>query len=202
MQKLQRRQNPDGGWGWWGNEKSSPFTSTYVVFGLLQRAERRLRRRSDDRRPRPGLPDAPAQAGASRLQGWELNQQAFILYVLALAGQGDIGRTVALYDVRERLAHYGQAWLALAFEQLRDAGETTAQERIDVLVDDLLGSAIVSATGAHWEEATPNWQTMNTDTRSAPRWRWTCWPGWTRTADGLAPNAVRWLMVDRQDGVW
>ena len=134
------------------------------------------------------------------LEGYQLNQQAFILYVLASAGQGDMGRSVALYDVRERLAHYGQAWLALTFGMLGEQGETTAQERVSVLLDDLTGAAIVSATGAHWEEKSTDWWTMNTNVRST-----------TLALDALAkldpenalaPNVVRWLMSVRQDGTW
>ncbi|MCB0201047.1 MAG: alpha-2-macroglobulin, partial [Anaerolineae bacterium] len=201
VQKLQRRQNADGGWGWWGNEKSSPFTSTYVAYGLLRAqnagfgVDQTTIDRSLDYLTRQLVPVASAQ-------GWELNQQAFILYVLALAGQGDTGRTVALYDVRERLAHYGEAWLALAFEQLSDAGEPTAEERIDTIIDDLLGSAIVSATGAHWEEDRPDRMTMNTDTRSTALALDVLARLDPDALTGIAPNAVRWLMVDRKDGVW
>ena len=83
---------------------------------------------------------------------------------------------------------------------LGEQGETTAQERVSVLLDDLTGAAIVSATGAHWEEKSTDWWTMNTNVRST-----------TLALDALAkldpknalaPNVVRWLMSVRQDGTW
>lgn len=39
---------------------------------------------------------------------WQLNQLAFMNFVLAAIGEGDPGRASTLYDVRERLNLYGQ----------------------------------------------------------------------------------------------
>jgi uncharacterized protein YfaS (alpha-2-macroglobulin family) len=38
-QRLSKLQNPDGGWGWWGNQSSDPLTSAYVIFGLIEAKE-------------------------------------------------------------------------------------------------------------------------------------------------------------------
>ena len=46
-------------------------------------------------------------------QPWQLNEMAFMHYVLAQVGRGDPGRMSTLYAVRERLAYYGQALLAM-----------------------------------------------------------------------------------------
>jgi hypothetical protein len=131
------------------------------------------------------------------LEGYELNQQAFMLYVLAEAGEGDVGRTTALYEVRERLANYGKALLALAFDLLDDP---TSDQRTTVLLDDLNAAAVVSATGAHWEEEGVDWWTMNSDLRSTAL----VLDAMARIdpANALAPNVVRWLMSTRTDGRW
>ena len=80
------------------------------------------------------------------------------------------------------------------------AARAAAEPRLQTLLDDLNSAAIVSATGAHWEEEDTDWWTMNTDTRST-----------TLVLDALArydpnnalaPNVVRWLMVARKDGRW
>ena len=52
-----------------------------------------------------------------------------MLYVLAEAGEGDVGRTTALYEVRERLGHYGKALLALTFALLDDPTSDAAYHR-------------------------------------------------------------------------
>ena len=74
------------------------------------------------------------------------NTRAFILYVLAEAGYGDLGRTVALYEQRERLALYGKAYLALALNTL-----APDDPRVATLVSDLVGAATVTATSTHWQ---------------------------------------------------
>jgi uncharacterized protein YfaS (alpha-2-macroglobulin family) len=65
---------------------------------------------------------------------------------------------------------------------------------------DIAGQAILSATGAHWEEEEYDWWNWNTDTRSTAiildllaRFD---------PANDLAPNVVRWLMVARTAGHW
>ncbi|HUW11830.1 MAG TPA: alpha-2-macroglobulin, partial [Anaerolineae bacterium] len=131
------------------------------------------------------------------LQDWELNQQAFMLFVLAEAGEPEIGRTVALFDYRERLGQYGKGFLAMALGLVEEDGE---RGRIDTLLSDLIGEAILSATGAHWEEGTVDWWTMSTDTRTTA----VVLDAFARLApdEPLAPNIVRWLMVARKDGHW
>ncbi len=36
IERLEKNQNPDGGWGWWGNGASDVFISTYVTETLLR----------------------------------------------------------------------------------------------------------------------------------------------------------------------
>jgi hypothetical protein len=106
-------------------------------------------------------------------------------------------RWTTLYEAREKLAHYGRAYLALA---LNLTNPTKYSANIDTLLSDLNNAAILSATGAHWEEQQRDWWAMNTDTRSTaiildalvkldPN-------------NALIPNVVRWLMVARLDGIW
>src|SRR6185503_15605060 len=72
--------------------------------------------------------------------------------------------------------------------------------RTQTLMSDISSAAIVSATGAHWEEKERDWWNMNTDTRSTavvldalvtldPQ-------------NNLIPNVVRWLMVARKAQAW
>jgi hypothetical protein len=128
------------------------------------------------------------------------NQQAWVLYVLA---EGNTKSEVSniksqigdLYDNRDKLSHYGRAYLALALS-LNEAGD----KRIATLLSDLNNAAILSATGAHWEEGARDWWAMNTDTRSTA----IILDALARLDKNnqLAPNVVRWLMVARQGGYW
>ncbi len=196
LQRIYAYQHYDGGWGWWLADESSPYLTAYVLFGLNQadqagfavdaevmdRAASFLReslgRRVDTRAP------------------WRANTQAFVLYVLAESGHGDLGRTVALYEKRDVLGNYGKAYLAMALDILAPKERT----RVDALLSDLTSEAIVSATGAHWEEDTIDYWTMNTNTRSTA----IVLDALSRLApeNALVPQTVRWLMVTRKEGHW
>jgi hypothetical protein len=71
---------------------------------------------------------------------------------------------------------------------------------LENLKSDLVNSAIVSATGAHWEEATSDVWNWNTDTRSTAIILDTFAQLWPEA--GITPNAVRWLMVAREGSGW
>jgi uncharacterized protein YfaS (alpha-2-macroglobulin family) len=196
LQRLYNRQHYDGGWGWWINDDSNPYLTAYVMLGLIEAQ-------------RAGFTvDKEVMArAASYLQGylrssrdveynWQANRRAFILYVLAEAEKPDASRMVTLFEQRDKLDTFGKAYLAMGFGLL---GEDY-RKNVDTLLSDITGEAIVSATGAHWEEARPDYYAMNTDTRSTaivlaalarldPDNVW-------------APNAVRWLMAVRKDGYW
>jgi len=196
LQRIYAWQRYDGGWGWWLADDSNLYLTAYVLFGLneAQRAgfavEEDVMERAasflEDNLIRPTDVKAPYQG----------NTQAFVLYVLAEYGEGDLGRTVALYQNRRLLSNYGKAYLAMALDILAPEEKT----RVDGLLSDLTSAAIVSATGAHWEEETIDYWTMNTNTRSTA----IVLDALARLApeSGLAPNAVRWLMVARKEGHW
>lgn len=224
LQRLYKRQNIDGGWGWWSGEESNPFVSAYVAFGLVQAQQAGLA--VDEAVIERGLRFIERQLKApADLRGYETNQQAFLLYVLAAGGRGNVGRSVALYEVRARLANYGKAFLALALASLESApaagaasavatpgatAASTASPTVEmssslrslagVLMDDLRGVAAESATGAFWQEETTDYWTMNTDLRSTA----IVLSAFSRLRpeDALLPNVVRWLMTVRKAGAW
>jgi uncharacterized protein YfaS (alpha-2-macroglobulin family) len=68
------------------------------------------------------------------------------------------------------------------------------------LLDTLFGAATLSATGASWHEATTDWQTLSTDTRTTSM----VLAAFTRLDPGqpLLEQAVRWLMSARKTGRW
>ncbi|NJP07600.1 MAG: alpha-2-macroglobulin [Chloroflexaceae bacterium] len=196
LNRLYEQQRGDGGWGWWpGATESNPHISAYVVFGLLRSQEAGTTVRQDVLTS--GLQYlANVATSADDLHVTEAaNRQAWLLFVLAEADQVQPAQLDTLYTQRDRLSFYAQALLAMALHQ------TNADDpRIATVQSDLHNAVIVSATGAHWEESTRDYWSMNTDTRSTaiilaalvqldPQHQ-------------LLPNVVRWLMVARQQGTW
>jgi len=201
LEKLNNRQNEDGGWGWWEKGESRVHLTAYVIFGMVEarRAGFEVQEEVVDR----GLSYLRGQlvSGRELVSYREANQQAFVLYVMAEAG--DTGRasehTGDLYQHRDKLSHYGRAFLAMTLHLIGEQGGASGGP-IDTLLSDLQNDAILSATGAHWEEEGYDFWAMNTDTRSTA----VILDALARLdpENDLIPNVVRWLMVARRDGIW
>ncbi|HOA22743.1 MAG: Ig-like domain-containing protein [Aggregatilineales bacterium] len=195
LQRLYAQQHVDGGWGWFVNNNSDPTVTAYVVQGLLaaQDAGYGIEQRV--------LDDALAYLRGSlrpldRLSVQSARHtQAYILYVLAEAGVPDASRTVQLYEGRQGMQHWAQALIAQALWLI-----DPEDDRLDNLQSDLTNAAIVSATGAHWEEETDDIRNWNTDTRSTAIILATYARIWPES--DLVPNIVRWLMIAREAGHW
>lgn len=192
---LQRAQNPDGGWGWFVDLESNPMVSAYAVLGLVeaQAAGWEVDKQMLDRglnylRGELIRPDIDTTS-------WQLNRQAFFLYVLARAGQGDLNRYQALYELRLKLSYASRAYLLLAYQE-RFPDESAIQD----LTSDLTTAAILSATGTHWEETSIDWWNWGSDTRTTA----IVLSALIRSnpTSELLPNAVRWLIVARNGDHW
>jgi uncharacterized protein YfaS (alpha-2-macroglobulin family) len=197
LDKLTVQQHADGGWGWWPDGESNPYLSAYVVFALVKAQEAAFDVRPDVIERGLDFLET-ALVSARELQSYrEANRQAFLLYVMAEAGRARRASKYAegLYQRRDRLSHYGRAFLALTLD-LAYAGDS----RVATLLSDLQNAAILSATGAHWEETDYDWWAMNTDTRSTA----VILDALARldTENALTPQVVRWLMVARKGGIW
>jgi uncharacterized protein YfaS (alpha-2-macroglobulin family) len=195
LQRIYALQHYDGGWGWWLADDSNPFISAYVLLGAHEAARTGFAVDGDVMaRAAAYLQDVLDSSTADRT--YYSNTYAFILYVLAEYGQGDLGRTVALYEKRESLDVYGKAFLLMALRTL----EPEEERRVKTLLSDLTNAAILSATGAHWEEEGTDYWTMNTNTRSTA----TVLEALVRAdpQNALIPNVVRWLMTARKGGHW
>ena len=197
LQRLYNQQHTDGGWGWWVQDKSDVTVSTYVVFGLVKAKQAGFAVDASVIDRGVAYLIAQIKPATQINQTWMANQQAYLLYTLAEAGQSQTSSLVALYDSkRQILGYYGKALLALGLK-LDQPNETS---RVNTLMSDLVSGAKASATGMHWEEPAPDWYSWNTDTRST-----------AIALDAIAqldpknqlgPNVVRWLMMARTAGRW
>lgn len=194
IQRLTFAQNTDGGWGWWSGDESQPWLTAYATLGLHVASDAGF-----------AVPDDTLDDAAQYLNRWlrrtgdrddtpTLDTRAFVLFVLSEVGEPDVGRTVRLYEQRTLLDTDGVALLALTLDTI--GGEQA--ERAQTLVSDLTGQAILSATGAHWEEATPDPYAMDSSLRSTAL----VLSAFSRidVDQLLVPQTVRWLMMARQAG--
>jgi alpha-2-macroglobulin len=196
LQRIYSQQHVDGGWGWWQREISQPGLSAYVVFGLAKAKQAGFTVDPIVLTRGVGFVTRQLKAPAG-LKPWQLNEQAFMLYALAEAGNPEPSRAGAIYEGREKLSEYAKAYLAMALGLISDEA---SQDRIQTLLDDLGGRAITSATAAHWEEEWTDYWNMNTDVRTTS----IVLDAFARLRPefSLGPNTVRWLMNARKAGRW
>lgn len=196
LQRLYNQQHYDGGWGWWSTSESSVQVTAWVLLGFDKAIEAGF---PVDRQVLLNAQDFLSNrlSTPSKFKNqWEANRQAFVLYVLAERGETTVSRLETLYDQKDKLSHFGKAYLAMAYGLL----EGDNSDRVQTLLADISADSILSATGAHWEEDYYDWWNWNTDTRSTA----IILDLYSRfdPASDLAPNIVRWLMVARTAGHW
>ncbi|MEP7291454.1 MAG: alpha-2-macroglobulin family protein, partial [Chloroflexota bacterium] len=196
LQQLYAQQKVDGGWGWTMQGESDALTTAYALIGLSEAKTQ-------------GFPvgDTVLNSARTFLRGtfvtpglnvetWRLNRQAFILYALARTGDPDVARTTTLFESRDRLSTYAKGFLAQTLHLINPDDRS----RTDVLLSDMLNSAVTSATGVHWNEENRDFQNWNTDTRTTAIALETFVT--LQPENALIPNIVRYLMTMRRADAW
>ncbi|RME47767.1 MAG: alpha-2-macroglobulin, partial [Chloroflexi bacterium] len=200
IQRLYALQHSDGGWGWWLSDESRPWLTAYALFGLTVADQAGFAVNPDVMNRAADYLTSYLNKPVDVAQGWDLNQRAFIAYVLSQRVRFPASRVVNLYERREGMSLYGKAFLALALQEVWMASGQSQEARIQGLIGDLTGAAKMSATGTHWEEKEVDYWTMNTDTRTTAVVLMTL--ARLDPENVNLPNAVRWLMVARKEGHW
>ncbi len=195
LQRIYAKQHYDGGWNWWDGEESDPQTSAYVAYGLIEakdsgydisasvlsRAVKYLQENIPNLRRNDPI--------------WQYNRTAFMLYVLARGNELRASDVNFIYEHKTSLSLYGKAYLAQAMFML-----DKQDERVNSLLSDLETAAVLSAAGAHWEEATRDYWNWNTDARTTA----IVLNAFVQVnaKNPVTAQAVRWLMAHRDRGHW
>jgi uncharacterized protein YfaS (alpha-2-macroglobulin family) len=194
---LEAQIRNDGGWGWCRDSNTSdPWLSTQALLALtraedlgytinprtIESAMRYIERLVKD------VEKLDTASG--------VNRQAFVLYVLSEAGRVVTSFADDLVaEHRALIDPYAKALLALAYERSGAAGDNQA-----ALLTDLNNSVIMSATGAHWEDAEQDVGNLNSDIRGTAMVISAL--SQLQPDSPLLPPAVRWLMVARTAETW
>jgi alpha-2-macroglobulin len=194
IQRLAQLQKSGGGWGWCYTPQTDPYLTAYVLYGLYHAGAEGYDLAGID--VQSALRLLTVRDADTVGTAWAVNRHAWFLYVRSLWDAAELADLDALVELqRELLDPYARAYLALAYTQL---DRTNPNQQ--ALLSDLADEAVLSATGAHWENANEDWRNLSTDVRG--------------TAiviaalahldpdHAIAPQAVRWLMSARQAGHW
>ena len=195
------RRRPDGGWAWC--ETSGCLSDPEVTgWALIALGEAR----------REGFAIDPSTLGGA--SGWvsgylnrvtdvaspaDVNQKAYLLYAMAIAGQGEFflpQMRAMVEQYRAKLANFGRAYLLLG---MAEAGQSRQDSHMSQLLNDLASKVIPSANGNHWEDDKYS-GTTHTNTRTTAL----VLDAMVRVDPGqpLIEETVRWLMVARGAQNW
>jgi uncharacterized protein YfaS (alpha-2-macroglobulin family) len=196
LQILQSRQGSDGGWGWWSESPSNPYLTAYVLYGLAiaRDAGVEINAQMIDLAVNYLLAGivSPSMLGDPSVK----NRQAFVLYALAVASEGDLTTVRQMADDRGELNLWARALLAQTLELL-----APGDDLIPPLISDLEAAAVRSATGAHWDDVTIDRWNMGSSVRTTAHVLQTLIA--LDEDNPLIPGAVRWLVAAREpNGAW
>jgi uncharacterized protein YfaS (alpha-2-macroglobulin family) len=148
LQRLQGRQNSDGGWGWWQGDESDIYITSYVLFGLSRARDAgvsidldMLRKGTDYLQNQSLAPES-----GPGLETWQADRDVFRLFVLTRLGENNLNEASAAYQDRDRLSPWAKALLTVTLEQLSPGSQEGRN-----LLSELETQAIRSASGAYWE---------------------------------------------------
>ncbi len=201
LHSLLDSQNVDGGWSWWAKPgvydiESDPFITAFAVLSLreaqasgLEVSDYALDRAITFLSTQLTL---PGEIDTS----WKLNRLTFEIYAL-----GDPPSTLTpyiegLYTRRSELSAWAKALLALILDE-----HDLSNSRVNTLLADLEGTAIRSATGAHWESGQTTWMLPGTPVFNTSVIVFTL--AKLDPASITLPLALRYIMVHRQSNrIW
>ena len=195
LQRIYNRQNPDGGWGWWGSEKSDVQTSAYVLLGLIEAQKSDYSVDQDVYNQGIEFLKKALVSPDTIHETYLFNQQAFVLYVLDRANVQNSANMGKLYDYREQLSLFAKAFLAHALYHT-----SSSDSRVQTLISDLQNQAVISATGVSWNERTTDYYSWNTNIRTTAIIL--AMLNDIDPSNPLNENIVRWLMQARQEDHW
>jgi uncharacterized protein YfaS (alpha-2-macroglobulin family) len=161
ISRLLSLQNEDGGWNWWGRSyflddgtqasASDPYISAYIFFGLLRAREIGMSV-DDNALQRAGTYLSGLQPEITNdTAGAKLDEITFVQFALSQANTLDEGIVGNLYNVRDRMSPSTRALLAYIIKKINPA-----DERVRDLISNLESTAILTASGAHWETPSEN----------------------------------------------
>lgn len=197
LAKIYAFQHSDGGWGWWSNDKSEPFMSTYVVYGLT------LARRNGivvkDDVYRKGLVYITSLLPYNKLKV-DTTTIAFALYCLSETDSAN-------YDfIKSQLGRYEEAKMndfakaLFALASLNAGNNKLAREYIEGLSDDVK----YTDDGVYWSGKILRygWQYDNIQTTSFVLKALLADKKSRRENNELIEKAVDWLMLQRKGNSW
>jgi len=196
LDRIYSFQHSDGGWGWWKEDESSPYTTAYAVWALKLAKDAGV--------PVTGSLDQGIQFLRARIDknldqpnNWwsNIHIQTYMAYVLSLSGQADKEWLKKIHEKRGELTLYSRSLLAMALKRqgLDEEARLNLQNILQfVEKDDENDTAWIRTPQQGW------WYWWNNDIETN---------GFALMAmaeidpkNELGPRLVKWLLNNRRNG--
>jgi uncharacterized protein YfaS (alpha-2-macroglobulin family)/tetratricopeptide (TPR) repeat protein len=208
LTRLYDFQHGDGGWGWWKQGASDDFMTALVLRGLILARdagvkvdEKRLERAAGfllGMVEKLNLEERAEIGDRIEADAYAHLAEALLRYGKLDAGSRESVRRLidALFDLRDRLAAGGRAFLALSLHHLGDA------ERAGILLENLTDHALVDeAKGTARFGRTSGYRTWRDDAVEATAWTLQAYLA-AKPTSPLVPRMMRWLTRNRRGAHW
>ncbi len=194
--RLYSMQHYDGGWGWWTNDQSHPFMTSYVVYGLA------LGNKSGHKVKQDVLKKGISSIKAQLVNELDATTRAYMLYSMSVAEDKDTKIYEEQFEKIISSKDMNDYTLALLTMTARNIGdETNAKKFGDML---LKNAQDFGEGGAYWGGKAwhYNWQDDKIQTTAMAVKALVADPQTLKDNPELMNKAIRWLMMQRQGGGW
>ncbi len=198
LARLKTAQNPNGGWGWFPGMESDALVTAYALIGLSEARDAGFAVDADMLRLANAYLNSQWITVSPNISTNLLNRLPVLLYAQTRydsTANSLLNRLDALTIYQQRLTAAARAFLLMSYQQA-----DPNSPNVSTLLSSLNSEAILSATGAHWEEQTRDWFNWGSDTRTSALALLALTQ--SQPNNPLLPNAVRWLMTARQGDHW
>ncbi|MBS1790666.1 MAG: hypothetical protein JST85_23315 [Acidobacteria bacterium] len=196
LQRLYGFQHEDGGWGWWKDDKTDPFMTSYVMDGLalaeragygvepyrIQQGRKKIQQLLDTGKMEDGTP-------------FDIESRAYLLYAQQVSGGTDARYLSDMFNRRGEMQPYARALLALTLKLRND-------NRAQLVASDIERSVKMTQADAYWEsKRRPMLDFTEENSLEATAWSLKALSQINPNSE-LLPKAARWLVAHRRNGYY
>ena len=167
LRRIYSYQHSDGGWGWWNNDDSQVFLTSYVLYGfhLLEQSHIDITDSSITRGCEfleKAIKDIDKDVNSRYVVdfGAGYDTRAYALYSISWHKKPDSVEMGKLFNEKDKLSNYSKALFAIA---LNNAGN---KEMAQQLLADLDSQKMSSDIGTHWESKSAKYSWLDNDTEA------------------------------------
>jgi uncharacterized protein YfaS (alpha-2-macroglobulin family) len=194
--RLYSMQHYDGGWGWWTNDQTHPFMTSYVIYGLALGEKAGYPVRKDILNK--GISSLKSQLSNKEI---DATTRAYMIYSLSYVD----GKDTKIYEEQFKilseatLNDYAVSLVSMAARNIGD--DRTADKFNEKLIKDMQGFGDGAAYwgGQAWHYS---WQDDKIQTTAMAVKALIADPRTLKDNPEVLNKAIRWLMMQRQGGGW